>query len=230
VVKKHPNGTMVTRADVNINKMVIEQIKRDYPNDVILGEEVSDTNGNSEYVWVLDPIDGTCSFSHGVPTFVFSLSLCFRGRSVLCVVYDPMLKRLFVAEEGKGCFLNGARIGVNNVSSLSDTVIGTVIWDYPDSDSTDLIRGLKKIGCHLQNHGSTTYMAALTAAGYFGGVIYWDKKIHDTMAPYLLVQEAGGMVTDLKGKPLNYNNLSGFIASNGLIHEDLLRLVSQCLR
>lgn len=213
----------VTETDTAINDLVLSEIKKAYPDHCILSEEGSDMNANNEFVWICDPVDGTHNFSHGIPTASFALALLSNGEPVLGVILDPFEHRLFSAEKGKGAFMNGERIHVSKSVSLKKTVIGL--------GKTRAIKNLFPVMDALYQQGvsmitglSIHYMTALVAAGEFAATIFGGMSCHDMVAGKILVEEAGGRVTDLYGDiPPEYDcNLSGQVASNGLLHDDIL--------
>ena len=119
----------VTKIDLAVNKLLLETIKKKFPEHGIISEEGSDCQGNEEYKWVCDPIDGTVSFSHGVATSVFSIALVKDGQPILGVVYDPFLKRMFTAEKGQGTFLNNKRIKVSDIKVIKNSVVQDSPWN-----------------------------------------------------------------------------------------------------
>lgn len=216
----------VTETDLAINDLVLRTIKKRFPEHSILSEEGDDFSEESEYVWICDPVDGTHNFSHGVPTATFALALVHRGDPLLCVIYDPFLKRLFSAEKGKGAYLNGHRIFVNKNAGLKKTVIG--------AGKTKKVRNLFHFMDHTYDFGvsfitglSIHYMCALVSVGEFSAALFGGTSAHDMTAGKLLVEEAGGKATDLFGKvPARYDrDMDGQIVSNGVLHEELLGIL-----
>ncbi|MEK6962810.1 MAG: inositol monophosphatase family protein [Nanoarchaeota archaeon] len=118
----------VTKADLDINRLVIENVKRRFPMHDVLGEEESHLSNSSDYVWVCDPIDGTIPYSHGIPVSVFSLALTHHGKPIVGVVYDPFHRKTFFAEQGKGATLNGKKIRVSPKKELEHALIGMDGW------------------------------------------------------------------------------------------------------
>jgi len=216
----------VTETDLAINALVLKEIKARFPDHSILAEEGDDFSHESEYVWICDPVDGTHNFAHGIPTAVFALALTRNGDPLLSAIYDPFLDRLFHAEKGKGAFLNGERIHVTESPSLQRTVIGMGKL----SGVRDLIsfyRVARPHGIRFVTGLSTHYMAALVAAGEFSAALFGGTSPHDITASTLLVQEAGGTVTDLFGNlPERYDrDMQGQLYSNRAVHEELLAIL-----
>jgi len=216
----------VTKADLDINKLVIQGIKRHFPMHDVLGEEESHLVNSSEYAWVCDPIDGTIPYSYGIPVSVFSLALTHHGKPILGIVYDPFQKKIFFAEKGKGTTLNGKKIHVSPKKELEHAFIGMDWWWHTKYDFTSLYPTLQSKNVHLINLGSITHMAALVASGQLQATIFPGRKSHDTAAVKIIVEEAGGKVTDLFGEEQRYDqDIRGHIVSNGFLHQKLVKLV-----
>lgn len=215
------NETPVTVTDISINKMVIEQVKKNFPGHDVLGEEASYSKNRGEYVWVCDPVDGTIPFSHGVPTFVFSLALVKNGAPVLGVIYDPMLNRMLVAEKGKGCFFNGKKTRVNKrglkhaaVCWCSSRLIWPLAEKYPNTFSL--------------NFYSFVYGGMLVPLGELMAALYVGPHAHDAAAIKIVAEEAGGKVTDLNGHEQRYDRpVKGCLVSNGIVHDELIKITRQ---
>ncbi len=216
----------VTKADLDINHLVIESVKRRFPTHDVLGEEESHLSNSSEYVWVCDPIDGTIPYSRGIPVSVFSLALTHHGKPVVGIIYDPFHRKTFFAETGKGATLNGKRIRVSPKKELEHALIGMDWWRLAKYNLSSIYTALHKKDAHLLNLGSITHMAALVATGQFEATLLPHHAAHDTAAVKLIVEEAGGKVTDLFGKEQRYDqDIRGHIVSNGLLHSKLVKLV-----
>ena len=221
------DDTPVTIADKAINEMVIQKITTAYPDHSVLGEEASNMQANSTYTWVCDPIDGTTAFSYGMPTNVFSLILTREGQPILGVVLDPYMQRLYTAQKGKGAFVNGQKMRINN-TPLEKTFLGLASLRSPFIDAPKLHYLLEQQGVHRLATASTIYEGMLVASGQLGGQIYLNSHTYDAVASKLFVEEAGGKVTDLFGNEQNYDeDIKGIIATNGLFHDELLAIVQQ---
>lgn len=211
------NGTPVTATDLKINRMVIEQVKKHFPGHDVLGEEQSHRPNKGKYLWVCDPLDGTIPFSHGLPTCVFSLALVYDGKPIVGVIYDPFMDRLVYAEKGKGAFLNGKKTKVNkrgmHLSALN--------WE-----SNRSVAALKKKfkTCFPFSLFSVIYGGMLVATGELVASLYtWDYA-HDVASLKIIVEEAGGKVTDRNGNQQRYDGkINGALISNGVVHKDLLK-------
>jgi fructose-1,6-bisphosphatase/inositol monophosphatase family enzyme len=225
------DNTPVTKTDFVINALALERIKKAYPSHSVIAEEGSNFREGDEFVWVCDPVDGTIPFCHGVPTSVFALALTHKGETILGVVYDPFGDRLYVAEKGKGAFLNGKRISVSKHNTFENAVIG-INWSHRSPvDLLQLFGALKSEKARAINVGSIIYMGSLVAAGEFVAIIYPNKKMHDAAALKVLVEEAGGTVTDIWGDDQRYDRpTNGIVASNGVLHDKILALIRKTVK
>ncbi|HLB60021.1 MAG TPA: inositol monophosphatase [Patescibacteria group bacterium] len=227
-----PDDTPVTETDLSINQMVIREVRKAYPDHSVLAEEGSDLKKGAQYVWVCDPIDGTIPFSHGIPTCVFSLALVKDGVPVVAVVYDPFMDRLFTAEKGNGAKLNGKTIHVSPAKTLKNAVVGVRVWkffqrfDFPDA-MHNLDHQYDVIPINLM---SVIYEGVLVACGELAATFYQHVYAHDVAALKLIVEEAGGKVTDLFGNEQRYDGkIKGAVISNGWVHEKLVRMTRNAL-
>jgi myo-inositol-1(or 4)-monophosphatase len=225
--------TMVTNTDIVINQMVIEAIKEKFPEHDILSEEASDTAKKSSKVWVCDPLDGTLMFMHGIPNCVFSLAFLEDGKPVFGVIYDPFTKRMFSAEIGKGAFLNGEKIRVSIKAELKYAPIGICCWKERGA-MMSLTKAYKNLiddnAADVFDIGSIAYLGTLVAAGEFSASIHPATSPHDSAALKVIVEEAGGTVTNLFGNEQRYDGkINGCIISNGLIHDKLVRIVKKSI-
>jgi fructose-1,6-bisphosphatase/inositol monophosphatase family enzyme len=220
------DGTPVTEIDTKINKIVITKIKERFPSHNVLGEEESSFNGVSEYTWICDPIDGTIPFTLGIPTCVFSLSLCKKGEIIEASIYDPFTDRFFYASKSAGAFLNDSKLKVSSTSDINKSILGI---PYRQGFTYEIAEGLKLIyvsDAKVINLFSILYMGALVAAGSLDAVIFAKDTEYDAASLKLLIEEAGGKVTDLFGEDQRYDKPTrGIIVSNGIIHSKLVELL-----
>lgn len=225
------DNTPLTETDLIINQLVIDSVKQKFPSHSILAEEGNDFSKESEYVWVCDPLDGTIPFSHGIPTCTFSLALVHKGESILGVIYDPFMDRMNSAEKGRGAFMNGSRISVSSNIEIKSSLIGLIQWSDAKFDLSQLEHQLQLKGAKVLNAGSISYMGALVSSGGFTATIFPGDKPHDTAALKVLVEEAGGKVTDIFGNEQRYDRpIKGHVTSNGILHEKLLALVRETIK
>ena len=221
------NDTPLTATDKRVNALVIERIQEQYPGHSIVAEEGSAITDN-EYVWVCDPVDGTTPFSHGYPIFVGSLALTKNGGSILGVVYDPILDRLFTAEKGNGAYLNGKRFSASSAREFSRTSLISVDGEarFPS-----LRQKIRDTGASALNMFSCVYTSMLVASGEFVATIFGNDTPWDAAAVKIIVEEAGGRVTNLRGEEQAYHvPTNGFIASNGPLHQEIVELVRSSLK
>ena len=215
------DDTPLTKTDLAVNKLVLDELSKNFPTHGIIAEEES-LKKNSEYQWVCDPLDGTVPFSHGYPIFTFALALVKNGEPIMGIIYDPILDRLFYAEKGKGAFLNDKKIKVSDQKRLNDySIIELNVYEK----LVKLPEILLAQGCYIASFVSACYASSLVAAGQFVANIYDYKNPWDGAAVKLIVEEAGGKVTDIFGKDQRYDRkINGFIASNGFVHQELVEL------
>lgn len=222
------DGTLLTKTDSLINQLVIDSVKEKFPGHNVLAEEGKFISGKSEYTWVCDPLDGTLAFSKGIPVSTFSLALVKNGESILGVAYDPFLDRLFVAEKGKGAFLNSERISVSSKSSLERATIGFSWQKRHGLDLSKVYLALKEKQANILTVGSAVYMGVLVASGKFEAYISSFRYPYEAAALKIIVEESGGKVTDILGKEQLYDNkINGFLITNGPLHEELVKLMGE---
>jgi myo-inositol-1(or 4)-monophosphatase len=211
----------VTQVDKNINKLVIEAIKAKYPEHGILGEESSLSTGREELQWLCDPLDGTVAFIVGMQHSTFILGLTKEGSVLLAVIYNPFTGHLYHAVKGGGAFCNDRMIHVNN-HPLRD---GFVLIEQ---STTDIYGVLQKAGAITEPVAGAGYRAALLASGRCSAIIQAKADFHDVGPASLIVEEAGGKVTDLSGRNMRFDQLltDGIVLSNGLSHDQLLKIVA----
>ncbi len=216
-VDRKSEKEIVTEADVAVEKYLVEQIKQTYPYHSILGEE-SGTHAGNEYRWVIDPIDGTTSFVHDQPFFSNSIALEKNSELVLAAVNIPVLGELFMAERSKGATLNEKPIHASDRNALSECVLATD-FGYKPHHNLSYFNKIVPIIRGVRQYGSSAINLAYVACGRMDG--YWELnlKIYDMAAGMLILQEAGGTVTDFAGKP---NNIPvETLGTNGHIHTEL---------
>ena len=220
----------LTIADTEINNLVIDRIQEKYPDHSIHGEERSEYK-DSKFMWVCDPIDGTLQYSSGIPASTFSLALVIDGVSNVGVVYDPFNDRMFHASLGEGAFLNNAQIHVSTQATLANAVIDVeTLYDRKISTEVALSNSFRDVlsdkGVKTTQLWSSILPSALVAQGSFLAVIMNGHTVQDGAAIKVIVDEAGGRVTDMYGNEQRYDELArGFIASNGLVHDELVAMI-----
>ncbi len=222
--------TIVTKADTEINDYLIQRVKETFPTHSVDGEE--EQFGKSNYVWVCDPVDGTAMYARHIPVAVFSLALVIKGVSTVGVVYDPFTDQLYSAVKGKGAYKNDLPIHVNDIE-LDDmrSVSNFDMWPKSEYNVFDSIRELGK-KTYFVGVGSVIRACMCVANGDFNLAIFPGTKHKncDIAAAKVIVEEAGGMVTDLFGNEQRYDeSINGAIISNGKVHEEVLSVIQQLL-
>jgi myo-inositol-1(or 4)-monophosphatase len=220
---------LVTEIDKRCEALIVEQLHRERPADAILAEEGSNRESAAAlWRWVIDPLDGTVNYAHGYPRFCVSIGVEHAGVRTVGVVYDPLLDELYHAVRGGGAFRNEQPIRVSSEDDLGCGLFATG-FSYDVHRSTD--DNLDRFGRFVKNaravrrDGSAALDLCYVASGRLDG--YWELKLHawDIAAGALLVEEAGGRVSDLSGGPVPTDG-SSIVSSNGALHASMLRLLS----
>ncbi len=227
-VKDGEERNLVSEIDRGAEERIISIIRRHYPTHAILAEESGGSQAPADTRWIIDPLDGTTNFLHGVPIFCVSIGIERKGELVGGVVYDPNQDELFTAEKGAGAFLNGKRLKVSETSTLIDSLLVTGfpynITENPGSTVEHFVhflmaaRGVRRLG-------SAALDLSYVAAGRFDG--FWEVSLNpwDMAAGALFVREAGGAITDMHGGALDIYQKT-VLASNGAIHEAMLKVIA----
>jgi myo-inositol-1(or 4)-monophosphatase len=232
-IRKKGPIDLVTVADLEVERAFRELIGERFPSHVVLGEEAPAGSEAGEapsaprYRWIIDPIDGTTNFAHGLACFCVSIALEVDGRLEVGVVYDPMADELFAAERGEGARLNGARLQVSGQALLIDALLVT---GFPYTIAERRQRQIEVFSAFLgqtrgvRRLGSAALDLSYVAAGRFDG--FWEEGLHswDIAAAVLIVEEAGGTVTDFHNAPVDLFR-GQIVASNGLLHDAMRRIV-----
>lgn len=219
---------IVTKADLIAEKIILSAIRKKFPDHHILSEEAGDNKKRSDYLWIVDPLDGTTNFNFKNPLFGTQLALAYKNEVTLGVIYVPFLDLMFVAEKGQGVTMNGKKIKVSAEKKLNGSFLaychGSKMEDV--KRAVELYKGFKIKHSDIRQLGAASVELAWTAAGYLDayfipGALPWD------VAPgSLMVREAGGRVTDFKGKEWNLKS-PDVLASNGKIHQQLLKEIKK---
>jgi len=224
---------LVTEVDKGAELLIKNLLRTYFPDHAFLGEESVPPGAEAsreaierlkdeEYLWIIDPIDGTTNFVHGYPFFCVSIALAHRGEVVAGVIYDPMNDEMFVGEKGEGAYLKGRRLHVSPEKRLADSLVAT---DFPETMNKgwhpQKVMGIVPKVRSLRISGSAALNLAYVAAGRLSG--FWDPNLNawDTAAGFLLVQEAGGRMSDLTGSPYSLT-VRDVVATNGHIHDEML--------
>ncbi|MBR0350293.1 MAG: inositol monophosphatase [Clostridia bacterium] len=217
------DNTIVTIADKEINSYLIEQVKLKYPTHSVDGEE--EQFNQSNYVWVCDPIDGTAMYARHIPVAVFSLALVVNGESIVGVVYDVFTDNLYTAIKGKGAYKNGQKISVNNYSLTDKESVAH--FDMFPSSEYNIYDAIKILGqkSYFVSIGSIIRASMCVATGDFTLALFPGTKHKncDIAAVKVIVEEAGGIVTDLFGNDQRYDqNINGAIICNNNCFQEVL--------
>lgn len=223
---------LVTESDLASERLIIDRIKTYYPRHAILAEESgasqpADQARQSDWRWIIDPLDGTTNYAHGYPCFCVSIGLEYSGRLELGVVYDPIRDEVFSAERGHGASLNGRRIRVSPTPALASALLCTG-FPYDVRERSEFARHFANFIMTAQGvrrDGAAALDLAYVAAGRFDG--FWEEglKPWDVAAGALIVEEAGGRISDYMNGPLDIFT-PPVLASNGLIHEEMMRVLA----
>ena len=219
---------LVTVADRNSEVLIRERIKKRWPSHDILGEEQGLVDTGSDYRWYVDPLDGTTNFAHGFPVFCVSLGLEHKNRRIAGVVYDPTRDELFAAEQGSGAYLNQQRIQVSKTANLAECLVATGFPSHKRHKNPNIYFyhqiTLRSHG--VRRAGSAALDLCCVACGRFDG--FWEFNLNpwDTAAGVLMVEEAGGKVTDFHGGGFQLNSRET-LSTNGLVHGALLHEFAQ---
>ncbi|MEP7164326.1 MAG: inositol monophosphatase family protein [Ferruginibacter sp.] len=228
ISNKEGINNLVTEADHAAEKAIIDVIQKAYPDHFILSEETGEIITNSEYKWIIDPIDGTVNFAHGIPLCCVSIGLEKEGEMILGAVYNPLMNEFFFAQKGFGASLNDKKITVSNKSEvISSNLVTGFPYTYLDMPNgpIQVFEKLIRKGVPVRRLGSAAIDLCWVAAGRFDGFYEHNLQAWDSAAGFLIVEEAGGKVTDFAG---NYYSpyQPHLLATNGKIHNELLGVVN----
>jgi myo-inositol-1(or 4)-monophosphatase len=222
-------NSLVTYVDKTSEKMLVEALQELLPDAGFITEEETINKKSENLSWIIDPLDGTTNFIHGVPCFSVSIALMEEGKVVIGVIYEVNLDECFYAWKNGGAFLNGEKINVTTTKKLSDTLLATGFpyYDYERMQSyLKLLAELMEKTRGIRRLGSAATDLAYVACGRFDAFYEYSLHPWDVAAGVLIVQEAGGAVTDFEGGD-NYIFGKEIIASNGYIHQELSTIISK---
>lgn len=218
--------SIVTKADEEAEEVIVAIIKKNFSDHDILAEEGGAHGIDSPYRWHIDPLDGTQNFANEIPLFAVSIALEKEGEIIAGVVYNPVTSSLFYAERGEGAFWNETKISVSDQNSQQAMVTFGRSRKSEDIDAgRDLVYKLQDSVSRVRILGCAALESAYVARGGTEGYINLGTKTWDYAAGSILIQEAGGKITDLKGNVWNFDE-NYFVASNGIIHDDLTALTN----
>ncbi len=221
-------NNLVTEADHASEKAIIEVIKKNFPDHYILSEEVGAIVQDSNYKWIIDPIDGTVNFAHGIPLCCVSIAIEHNGEIILGSVYNPNMNEFYFAEKGRGATLNETPITVSSKNKVINACLVTGFpYTYLDAPNgaLQIFERLIRKGIPVRRLGSAAIDLCWVAAGRFDGFYEHKLEAWDSAAGYLIVEEAGGKVTDFKGEKFSPYQ-PHVLATNGIIHDEMVAVIN----
>jgi myo-inositol-1(or 4)-monophosphatase len=220
-------NNLVTEYDTRCEKKIIELIQSYYPDHSFLGEESGYTEANTEYRWIIDPLDGTVNYAHNLPVFSVSIALEKAGEIICGCVFNPVLDEMFSAELGKGAYKNGKQIYVSTQSDIQTSFLVTGFPYNITENPRNAIEHFVKVvgsGIPVRRLGSAALDLSYVACGRFDG--FWEVYLNpwDVAAGMLILREAGGKMSHYDGSEYSHKGET-VVASNGFIHQDILNLL-----
>lgn len=221
---------LVTHVDHETERFIISSINQSFTNHKFLAEESGESQNQSEHLWIIDPLDGTVNYAHGVPFFCVSIAYSFQGQVRLGAVYDPMRGELFSAERGLGATLNGNRLQVKNQDSLKKSLLVTGFpydaW-YTETNNFENYEKFGKLSQGVRRLGSAALDLSYVGSGRLDG--YWELSIKawDIAAAGLIAEEAGAKVTNIEGDPNYLKEPLSVVAANPVLHNLIFEKLSR---
>jgi myo-inositol-1(or 4)-monophosphatase len=224
-------NNVLTDVDTECEEVILSIIKNSFPaHDVLAEESGKNLDNKSDYIWLIDPLDGTMNYSHSYPYFSVSIALEYRGQVICGVVYDPVKDEMFSSAKNKGAELNESSIKVSNISLLEDSLVVSGTFHHPEEEFMDkfieILKNLSNKAQGVRRDGSAALDLCYVACGRYES--FWEYGLNswDMAAGALILEEAGGKVTDLKGE--NFEHYRGeLVASNSLIHAEMMDLLKE---
>ncbi len=220
---------LVTEMDMRSERIIVQTLQAAFPDHGVIAEEETLIRNGSDFLWIIDPLDGTTNYAHGYPCFSVSIGLQHQGEVIVGVVYDPMRGELFSGQKGEGAWLNEKQIRVSPVDLLIRSLLATGFpYDrkVSEKNNMDYFHELLMASQEVRRDGSAALDLCSVAAGRFDG--FWELKLKpwDVAAGSVIVREAGGIVSDLAGKGVGLD-AGEILASNGRIHQQLVEALSK---
>ena len=222
-------GDFVTASDKKVEEILINELQEARPSYSILSEEIGQINNDKSFKWIIDPIDGTANFLHGIPHFAISIGLEHDDEIICGIVYDPIKDEMFVAEKGNGSYLNNQRMRVSSRSKLKDCIVFTGGPKLESKNKELALEEYKKFSSKIlipiRKLGSASLDMAYVAAGRCDG--FWQRNLNywDIAAGIILVKEAGGFVTDFEGENRYVENKT-ILATNSRISKEMIEVLN----
>lgn len=234
--KADDNNQVLTETDLEVGKVLVDRIVKQFPTFNVIDEEAGVINKNSEFTWVVDPIDGTSNFANGIPAYGILLGLLHNENPIVGGMAMPSFSEIYFAEKNKGAYLNGKKIEVSKETKLINALIAYGIDGHQEKPSLTRqeCKLLSDLIIKIRNLRSTNsaYDFALVARGAYGAYLNQTSKIWDNVAPQVIIEEAGGKYTDFYGKQIDYSNPLKkskdnftYIASSKVLHKQILEVV-----
>lgn len=226
ILNQKKDAGFATQADIKSEAFIIEQLKQFDAGIPFWAEESGKSSDNSDWYWVIDPLDGTTNFAHHIPYFCVSVALAYKDEPQIGAIYNPLMDELFLAYKGGGAYLNGKKIQVSSCA-LQESIIATSLPYVATDGFVHIFKGMQQVRSHvaaLRMMGAAALDLAYSANGHFNGVFFSNLKWWDVAAGILILQEAGALVTDFQGNPVD-DHFQTFVAASSALHSDLLHLL-----
>lgn len=228
VSSKDSINNLVTEVDKKSEEAIIDVIRAEFPEHFILSEEAGEMSTESEYKWIIDPIDGTVNFAHGIPICCVSIGVEHQGSIIMGAVFNPFMNELFFAERGKGAYLNNKPLRVSYNDKIESACLVTGFpyrWVEVQADPIAVFERFIRLGLPVRRLGSAAIDLCWVAAGRFDG--FWEYNLNpwDIAAGYLIIEEAGGQITNFNGDAYSVYDKQT-LATNGHIHQDMLAVIN----
>lgn len=221
-------ANLVTEYDKKSEQKILDFVKKEFPTHSVLAEESGSHESTSEYLWVIDPLDGTTNFAHGLPIFSVSIGVQKNSEMICGVVYDVMRDAMYSAEKGSGAFCNGRNLNVSTNDDLHKSVLVTGfpynVHENPDN-AYERFASFLRVARAVRRLGSAAIDMCYVAEGVFDG--FWEVSLNawDMAAGMIIVEEAGGLITDFSGNPTNIFGKQ-ILASNGKVHKAMIDVMN----
>ncbi len=226
-IEKKADQSLVTEIDKKAENIIAAHIRSSFPHHRIIGEESGSNIESDEYLWVIDPIDGTHNFIRGIKHFGVSLGIIKGSEFIAGIIFLPAENKMYIAEKGSGAFCNGNRCTVSNVKMLADA---TLLFDsgfrVKDEQKIEIFRVIAPKMFNVRMFGASVINLTYIAGGIGDVLIECDDNLWDYAAGITIVAEAGGLVTDFRGYPLTTSSRS-YVASNGLLNNHILKMLNE---
>jgi len=235
-VKPDDNNQVLTSTDIEIGKYLVNAVKQEFQSHNIIDEEAGVVDNQSEYTWVIDPIDGTSNFANGLPMYGITIGLLKNANSIAGGIMLPAFNELYIAEKDKGAFLNGEKISVSSENTLLNCLVAYGIDGHQENPelTMDETKILASIVLNIRNlrTSNSVFDVAMVAKGRYAAFLNKTSKIWDNVAQQIIIEEAGGVYTDFYGKPMDYSkplekvtkNFT-FCASTLVLHKSLQEII-----